>query len=310
MIVVLHRSFDDSAVYKQRPRYVSRVDRNGRFRFTSLPADTFAIYAIGDAGIMRRYTSPNQAFAFADAPVASGADSIRLFAYKEVPEGNTQRTTTTNTPSAAPTAADRRLRFTSNLSGNQQDLLTPLNLTFERPLRAFDSAKLRLYTDSTFTPVAAYRWQPDSTRRALSLLTQWQEDKEYHIIAAQDFAEDSLGRRLLKTDTISFRTRRTTDYGAMELTLRQVDTTQNPVLQFVQSDKVVFSVPIKSGRFVQKLFLPGEYDLRLLYDRNGNSKWDPGQFFGVRRQPEFVLPLQQKITVKADWENEFEVEVR
>lgn len=297
LIVVLHRSREDSAVFKSRPRYVSRVDRSGGFRFRSLPRDTFAIYAIGDAGIMRRYTSGSQAFAFADQPVVSGQDSIRLFAYKEAAE---QQQTTTG--SSGTTAADRRLRFSG--SGTQQDLLQHFSLTFERPLRNFDSSKVRVATDSAFNPAPPYRWRLDSTRRELSLITQWLPDKEYHLVLAQDFATDTLGRQLLKSDTVTFRTRRLAEYGSINLDIRGADTTQNPILQFVQNDKVVFSVPIRSGRFVQQLFLPGDYDLRLLYDRNGNGKWDAGQFFGVRRQPELAKPFAQKLTIRADFENE------
>lgn len=307
MIVVLHQSFDDSAVFKSRPRYVSRVDRNGAFRFTALPRDTFAIYAIGDAGIMRRYTSPSQAFAFADAAVVSGSpDSVRLFAYKEVAGNGNQRAATTTT--SGNTAADRRLRFTTNAAGNQQDLTSDFILTFERPLRQFDSTKARLFTDSTFDPAPPYHWTADSTGKEWRLQTSWIPDKNYHLILAQDFGADTLGRQLLKSDTISFHARRLEEYGAINLELRGADTTQNPVLQFVQNDKVVFSAPIRSGRFAQNLFLPGDYTLRLLYDRNNNGRWDAGQFFGVRRQPEIASPIQQQITVKKEQENEFVLE--
>ncbi|OLY91108.1 Ig-like domain-containing protein [Cnuella takakiae] len=300
MIVVLHRSFDDSAVYKTRPRYVSRVDRDGGFRFRSLPRDSFAIYAIGDAGIMRRYTSPAQAFGFANSAVVSGQDSVQLYAYKETAENTTQQRSTSTT--GGNTAADRRLRFTS--SGSQQDLLQDFTLTFERPLRQFDSTRVSLAADSTFTPVSGYRWLQDSTRRELSLRTQWQPDKQYHLILQQNFATDTLGRQLLKADTVSFSTRRLAEYGAINLEVSGIDTTQNPVLQFVQSDKVVYSVPIRNGRFTQQLFLPGDYDLRLLNDRNGNGRWDAGQFFGQRRLPEIARPFTQKITIRADREND------
>lgn len=306
LIVVLHSSFEDSAVFKSRPRYVSRVDRNGSFRFTALPRDTFAIYAIGDAGIMRRYTSPSQAFAFSDSAVISGQDSVRLFAYKEPAASSSQRTTGAATGNAA---ADRRLRFTTNATGNQQDLLQDFILTFERPLRQFDSAKVQLFTDSTFRPAPPYRWTVDSTRKEWRLRTAWVPDKQYHLIMGQDFATDTLGRQLLKADTVSFRTRRLADYGAISIELRGIDTSLNPVLQFVQSDKVVFSVPIPNGRFAQQLFLPGDYNLRLLYDRNGNGVWDPGRFFGIRQQPEIARPVQQKIMVKADGDNEFVIDV-
>ena len=78
------------------------------------------------------------------------------------------------------------------------------------------------------------------------------------------------------------------------------------MLQFVQNNKAVFSVPIKSGIYSQKLFPPGDYDLRILYDRNGNNKWDPGKFFEGRIQPEIAVPLEEKIVVKPDYPNEFE----
>jgi hypothetical protein len=64
-------------------------------------------------------------------------------------------------------------------------------------------------------------------------------------------------------------------------------------------------VSIKSGVFSQNLFTPGDYELRILYDRNNNGKWDPGEFFKLRKQPEIVHPLPDKITVKAAWDNVF-----
>ena len=57
----------------------------------------------------------------------------------------------------------------------------------------------------------------------------------------------------------------------------------------------------------QKLFVPGEYELRILYDRNKNGKWDPGEFFGKRLQPEIVRPVERKISVKPNFQNEFDI---
>ena len=41
--------------------------------------------------------------------------------------------------------------------------------------------------------------------------------------------------------------------------------------------------------------------------KNRNGKWDPGEFFGKHRQPELVKPIERKINVKGNWENEFEI---
>lgn len=315
LTIVLHNDLTDSAVVKKRPRYAARVDSTGFFRFKNLPPDSFAIYAIGEAGIMRRYINPSQLFAFADAPVISGdTANIILYAYKEEEKKPTRASTTAAGGRAAPTAgaaranaiAERRLRYTTNLASNQQDLLTDLVLTFERPLRNFDSTKMFLSTDSSYTPVAGYTISRDTSNKEIHIKTTWKEGTPYHLIIDTTFAEDTTGRKLLRNDTLQFTTRKTTDYGTLDIRIRNTDTTQNPVLQFVQGEKVVFSTNIKSGRYVQSLFLPGDYDLRILYDRNNNGKWDPGNFFEGRLQPEIVVPITQKITIKPEWDNEFE----
>jgi hypothetical protein len=64
---------------------------------------------------------------------------------------------------------------------------------------------------------------------------------------------------------------------------------------------------LTSADFSQPLFLPGDYDLRILNDSNKNGKWDPGEFFGKHKQPEIVRPIDRKITIKPNWENEFEI---
>jgi hypothetical protein len=163
-----------------------------------------------------------------------------------------------------------------------------------------------LTTDSTFTPVPAYTITQDSTNKEIHLQTAWREGTQYHLVIDKDFAEDTTGRKLSKSDTLNFTTRKLTDYGKIDIRLRNIDLTKNPVLQFVQDNKVTFSTAIKSGTFTQTLFPPGDYDLRILYDRNNNGVWDPGQFFKGRQQPEIAIPVKEKIVVKADYNNEFE----
>jgi hypothetical protein len=307
LIVVLHRNLQDSAVVKERPRYITRLDRNGNFSFHNLPSGTFALYALGDAA-GRRYNN-RQYFAFTDSPIVirPAAAPITLYAYKEI------TAPTASTP-ASPAAGnrrngapeDKRLRYTTNLSSNQQDLLNPFVLTFEQGLRFLDTTKVRFVQDSTFSPVA-HTLALDSTKRLLTVQTAWKEGTPYHLIVDKDFAEDSLGRRLLKSDTISLTTRKSADYGRIRIRLRNADVSQNPVLQLLQNGTVVYAASIKGGQLSVPLFSTGDYDIQVLYDRNNNGKWDAGQFFGTRRQPEIVKPIERKLTVKAGQEADFEI---
>jgi hypothetical protein len=66
---------------------------------------------------------------------------------------------------------------------------------------------------------------------------------------------------------------------------------------------------MKQDEFYEPMFPPGEFEIRILYDENGNGIWDPGAFFGVRRQPEIVSPIDRKITVRPNWQNEIEIQL-
>jgi len=321
LIVMLHTSADDSVVVKDKPRYVAKLDSKGNFIFKNLPPKTFYLYALKDEGGTRRYFSDKQLFAFADKPViVSGkTEPVTLYAYSvKPPPQQTAAQSGINignrNKKGEGMAADNRLKYLTNLNNNQQDSLANFTITFEQPLRSFDSTKIRLYTDSVFTPVAGYTFQKDTNNKKIVLIhtpltgqTDWKENTTYHLILDKDFASDSSGKKLLKTDTLSFKTKKIADYGSLQLKFKNLDIAKNPVLLFVLSENIFKSVSLSNAEFSQPLFLPGEYELRILYDTNKNGVWDPGQFFGKHKQPELVKSIERKITVKPAWQNEIEI---
>jgi hypothetical protein len=309
--VMLHKSSDDSAVAREKPRYVTRLDSSGNFTFRNLPGGTFYIYALKTEGSGYYYTSERQLFAFADTAVTLGAVNkpITLYAYAEK---------TTSTPTVAPQigikqrggGTEKRLRIQTNLSEGQLDLLNNFTINSELPLKDLDTSLIHLASDSSFIPIKNYQLLTDSTRKKITFQYSWKENTTYHVILDKDFAQDTLGKKLLKTDTISFKTKKLSDYGSLKLRFRNLNLSANPVLLFVQNENVVKSVPLTSAELTQSVFVPGDYQLRILSDRNKNGKWDPGEFFGKHIQPEIVTPVSSrpKITVKANWDNEFDIE--
>jgi len=306
LTMFLHRNLADSAVVNATPRYMARVSGDGSFSFRNLPAGTFALYAIGDASSTRRYLGKQQAFAFLDSTIRTGpgAPEVELLAYVESPRAETGSARTQR--GAPQQATDRRLRYSSDVGGRQSLFDSSLVLRFENRVTRLDSSRVRLTRDTSFTPVQA-SLQLDSSDRRLTIRHSWTPGAPYQLILEKDFVQDSSGRSQLRNDTLRFTARALADYGKLSLRFRNVSAAQRPVLQFVQNDKVVLSVSIAGGTFYRELFEPGDYELRILYDRNGNGQWDPGSFFGTRRQPERVLPLERKLTVKPDMDNEVEI---
>ncbi|MEQ1676755.1 MAG: Ig-like domain-containing protein [Chitinophagaceae bacterium] len=312
LIVMLHTSSDDSVVIKDKPRYIAKVDGKGNFIFRNLPPKTFYIYALKDDGGTKRYLSNKQLFAFAGKPVQlqGTTDTITLYAYAKpavaaAPVAPAVLLNARNRP-----GTDKRLRYQASTTTGQQDLLTGFFITFDQPLRSFDSTKIRLFTDTLFTPVEKYAFQKDTTNKKILLtLPQpgWSENTLYHIILDKDFAEDSAGKKLLKTDTLTFKTKKKSDYGNVKIKFKNLDLSKNPVLIFLLNNAEYKSYPLSSAEFTSAMFVPGEYELRILYDTNKNGTWDPGQFFGKHQQPEIAKPIDRKLTIRSGWQNEFEI---
>jgi hypothetical protein len=310
LIVILHKDSTDSALIKTKPIYLSKLDKNGRFHFRNLPPDRFFIYALKDEGGMRRLAKNSQLLAFADAPVYPllQKDSLLLRAFAAEQE----IVTNTGTPGERPNGkgdTDKRIRWQSSLSNNQQDLLEPLELRFEHPIQQFDSSLISLYKDSTYMKVDSLRITVDSTRKKLTLNTDWLEGTAYHLVLTKGAFSDSTERTQIKTDTVQFTSKRKIDYGKVKLRLRGLDLSATPVLQWIQNEKLIRSFTLSAAEFTNDLFVPGDYQLRILYDANGNGRWDTGQFFGTRRQPEKVQPLDKKISIKPGWTNEYEIDI-
>ncbi|GAB4093708.1 Ig-like domain-containing domain [Flaviaesturariibacter terrae] len=304
MLVELYRNLDDSAVVKQGPRYITHPDPQGRFVFHNLPAGTFAVYALEDKN-NRRYLAKSQLFGFIDSSVHTGSRPapLEIHAYREAAAAATGAAGAPRAP--VQPATDRRLKY--NTPGGPQDLFGSYRISFDNKLKKFDSSRIRLLQDSSTTVVPRVRL--DSTGRVLSLSTTWNPGSAYTLILEKDFATDSTGRSQLRNDTLHFSAKRSTDYGKLRLRFRNAVAGTHPVLQFVQNGNVVYSASIAGGVLNNDLFAPGDYELRVLFDRNGNGQWDPGHFFGERRQPEIVKPIERRLTVKADIENEIEIAV-
>ena len=75
LIVVLHRNLEDSAVAKDKPRYIAKLDGDGNFLFKHLPKGTFAAYAIPN-DFSRHYEDSTKPFAFAEKPINTAENAI------------------------------------------------------------------------------------------------------------------------------------------------------------------------------------------------------------------------------------------
>lgn len=297
LIVLLYRTLADSAVIKQKPKYIARLDALGNFNFQNLSAGEYKVYALKDADGSRTYNSKSELFGFLDSSViiSNNTASGLLYAYAEERE---------NPKTVAP---EKVLKYTTKVPGQEHDVLSDLILEFNRPLKNINRQKIIL-TDTLNNAVRNVIVTMDNTNKNLSIKTNWVQDENYRLIILRDFATDTTGLSLPKSDTIRFKTKSETDYGTVRLKFLNLDKSKNPVLQFVQNEVVISSYTLTSETWAAPLFNPGEYDIRILFDDNKNGIWDPGNF-AQKRQPEKVYNIPQKLSVRQNFEKDIDIEL-
>ncbi len=301
LIAALYRNADDSAVQKRKPDYVARLTGDGSFAFINLPPGNFKIYALKDGDGGKTYNSKKELFGFAKTDITVSEKTEAVVIYASALEKENRNVVT---PKAG---TNKKLLYTLPSGYNSKDLVSPLEINFNNPLKVFEPAKLIL-KDSNNNPVPAAVWTIDSSRTKITLTHSWQQGMQYKLILDTTSISDSTGNILVKTDTIRFTTKQQSDYGNVVLRFSDLDLSKNPVVQFVQGDEIKYSKAVTSPEWNNKFILPGDYDIRILFDANKNGRWDPGDY-SKKLQPEKVITLSQKLSIRADWDNEREIKL-
>jgi hypothetical protein len=301
--VYLYRNAPDSAVTSRKPDYMARLNGQGAFEFRYLPADRFSVYVIKDGDGNKFYNSATETFAFLDQKVESSVhpEPVKLFAYVEKKQENSVA------PPASKKSEEKKLRYVNNLINGKQDLLQPFELSFSTPVKTFEK-EAAILCDTNFRPIEKYEVTVDSTRKKISYTANWKPEERFCLLLSKNALEDSAGLKLSKNDTIRFAVKAVQEYGSLKLSFKNLDLSKNPLLQFMDGDQVRWKFPVSGIEWMNKMMLPGDYEVRLLYDENSNGVWDPGNY-SKKRQPEIAITLPQKISVKADWENERDIEL-
>ncbi|MCU0320767.1 MAG: Ig-like domain-containing protein [Chitinophagaceae bacterium] len=303
LIAVLYKNLADTAVIKERPKFIAKIKGDGSFSFVNLPTDNFNLFVM-DNNYSKKYDDSTQLFAFYDSVITIGSitNAPTLFAFQEAKK----ITTTPSTAKAPSTEKEKQLKYTSSLENGRQDILdTTLTLTFNRKIKSFDASKIKLL-DTNYKPVKDYRIDIDSSKQSLFIYKKWKEKSVFNLIIQKDALIDTTNATLAKSDTLKFKTKNEVDYGSVKIRFNNLDTTKHPVLLIFKEGKLFESIKITQRDIIKKLYYTGEYDLKILMDKNNNGIWDTGNY-KQKKQPEVVRQLDRKLSIRANWDNETDI---
>ncbi|MGK0333854.1 MAG: hypothetical protein ACI974_000671 [Paraglaciecola sp.] len=215
------------------------------------------------------------------------------------------------------------LAATGSLSSKPLDLVTGPKLrifakigpvfTFNQPLASIDTTLISLRKD-TFPEGVPYAYLIDTTFPGkISFRTSGDLKKPYLLEILPGALTAWSGSQNKDTIARKFNLDGPEKFGILTLKINQLDTTSNYILRLLDKDKVVST----TRRYIRQQsdytarfegLKPSTYKVEILYDRNGNQRYDSGDFL-LGRQPELVRRFEIP-TLKADWEVEEVIDLR
>ena len=114
----------------------------------------------------------------------------------------------------------------------------------------------------------------------------------------------------MSNDTVKlkFQTQEEKFYGTLKLNLKMKYRIAY-VLEFINEKGVMFE-PVSTDKsiFSYTFLPPGNYTLRITYDKNGDGRWTPGNY-KLHKQPEKVIYYPNPIVIRSNWDSELEWQV-
>lgn len=190
------------------------------------------------------------------------------------------------------------------------DLKRPFRLFLPVPARNFDATKISLFEDSTEQLVSPDIFWEDSIMRSISISYDWKQGMIYKLVFSSNCFENIYGNSN-DTTVFRFRARLKSEYGNLKLSISANDSSQNYILQLLVKKKPVLekiiSQSLQSDIYFEFL-KPKEYSIRVIEDKNGNGKWDGGDY-DKKIQPERVYYYPEPIKLRPNWDMDIDVEL-
>lgn len=183
--------------------------------------------------------------------------------------------------------------------------------TASEPVARIDTSKIHFFQkqDSNWIPTPFLFLPVEGRKKEYILYAEWQP-KEQYSFQVDSAAITSILGNINKPIKQEFRVRDLDEYGALFIRAIAPGDTALVIQLLGRSDKPVRQLRAdKDGRADFFYLKPGEFFLRCFIDRNGNDKWDTGNY-AEGLQPEEVFYFPKPIEVKAKWDIEQDWNIR
>jgi len=232
-----------------------------------------------------------------------------LMKYTE-PKTNTKRRGRKETTEEEGSKPVPQFNWNTNLSG-KMELYGKISLVSPEPVAGFDESMVNLYLaeDTLKTPLNFEFKKDEKAYRTYNISYEWEPSTKYtlEIDSAACFNIYGISSRAFSQ---SFETREEDYYGSLAFEFSNVEMPMIvQLLKNSDNEEVIRQKTFDANGTVEFAMLPPEkYKVKIIYDTNGNGKWDTGSYQD-KYQPERVSYINDIIKLRSNWNEEHEWDV-
>ncbi len=194
-----------------------------------------------------------------------------------------------------------------NSISSTMELNGVIKLTTPEPVEYFNDEMMNLYlvSDTLKTPLKFKSTEDASAYRSYTISYAWEPEVEYGFSIDSAACMNIFGISSRELDK-KFKAREEDYYGT--LTFNYSNIKMPMVVQILKNndeEEVLRQMSFeKDGEVLFEYLPPEKYKVKVIYDQNGNGKWDAGSFQD-KVQPERVAYVQEVIKIRSNWSESY-----
>lgn len=200
-----------------------------------------------------------------------------------------------------------QFNFQTDIISSVIELNNNIAILAPEPIDTFDNTKIVLYlAEDTLKSPLNFKFYKDTVEyRKYCITYKWNPGAVYMLEIDSAAAVNFYGVTSKKLKS-KFTAREEDYYGSVTLNLTGIEM---PVIAQLVSNNdaekvIVQKTTNEDGKVVFDYLKPEKYKVKVIFDRNGNGKWDTGSYQD-KYQPERVSYINEVVKVRSNWEKEY-----
>lgn len=202
--------------------------------------------------------------------------------------------------------------FSDNIKSSGFDLNSPVYITTPEPVKTFNLSGIRLTRadDLTSTPLKINPFRDTTEWRTYRFDYPWEPNTSYVLEIDSAACTNIYGITSQKVKK-QFTTQQDDYYGKIILNLTSVnDKLLVQLLENSRDEKVIKTLETDEAcRITFDYLAPAKYRVKIIFDRNLNGQWDPGDF-STKKQPERVAYLPEIVKIRSNWDSQYDWDLK